>query len=281
MRNSTASAGRTRRSSCPSRTDHGNTIESSAPDSAPRCGSSTPATAWPVPRVATKVISFPILLKVLLRRRLVEYRGTVLATSTDRWRILASASWTEHRKARCLQCVHERVLLWRIELDKRRTHCHPSRIGGIVCDRGLERGDHRELLEHRSHRVERRLLRVRIRIPPAARQFGNPPRIDIAGRGNATRAAAAQCREKERFAAGEDIEPQGLKPVEHCLSIAPVAGAILDAGDRFRISPEQSLDQRQADRYLGYRWNVIQIHAEIGFADPLDDLRVAAKQAVG
>src|SRR5437660_5382021 len=149
---------------------------------------------------------------------------------------------SRHRKARRLQRLHECALLERQKLDQRRTNGRPLRIRSVVRDRRLEGGNHRVLLEHGSHRVERRLLRIRVRIPPAARQLRDSPRVDIAGRGNATRTAAAQRREQKRFATREDVEFPGLKPLEHRLSVAPVARAVLDADDRARVSLEQSLD---------------------------------------
>ena len=139
------------------------------------------------------------------------------------------------------------------------------------------------MLECGAERVECCLAAIRIGdFPraPLARKARNRRRVDVAGGGDATRAAAAQRREQERLAAGEDIEALRLKALEHRARIAPVARAVLDAGDRPRIIPEQALDQREADGYLRHGRNVIEIHTQPGIANTLDDLGVAAEQAL-
>ena len=166
------------------------------------------------------------------------------------------------------------------ERDQRRAHARIALVAGEVRDRCFERGDHRVLLERRAQRVERRLLRHRRRRSASARQPRDRRRIDVGRGADAARTAAAQGGEQERLAAGENVEAVRLEALEHRLRVAPVARAVLHAGDRARIAREQPLDEREADRHLRHGWNVIQVDAQARVADALDHLGEAREQAV-
>src|SRR5271155_5623731 len=256
MRKSTASAGRTRRSSWCARTYGGNTIESSRRVNPPRKSGRPPD-----PSTGVAIIA---------------------ASSTAAWSAPVSPTSGEprHRKSQAAERAGEGLLLRRREFDQGRAHRRPLCIPGMVRDRRLERRNHWPLLQRSPHLIERRLSSLGIGVLPALGELRDRRRVDVARGGDAARAAAAQRGEQECLAAGEYVEALRLKPLQQCLRVAPVAGAILDAGHRARISPEQALDQGEAQRDLRYRRDVIEVDAQTPIGHSLDDLGVAPKQAV-
>src|SRR3954465_2114915 len=183
-----------------------------------------------------------------------------------------------HVEAGGLELGDEAFFLLHRQLDERRPAGLPIAIVAEMRHRRLERRDHRLLLHNLARGADAGLQPVCVRGAPVAVEVGDRARIDVAGGGDAALASVAHVVEQEHFAAGEDVEAILGERVEHRLGVGPVSRGILHPGDNARIFRKQPFDERQGDRNLGDRRDVIEIKLKALVAHALDHLgKIAIK----
>src|SRR3990172_10871329 len=142
---------------------------------------------------------------------------------------LSEASQARHIEAKLLEVENQLPALRFAQLYQGRAQSIPLRIGSVMGNDLLERGDQGELLHRKTNVVQRGLDSFRILALPALEQSIDGFGVDVGGRRDASGAARPHVREQQRLVSRE--HPEAGKIAQHRFEVGAFAGAVLHADD--------------------------------------------------